>query len=155
MAFFINVGLVFLVGLLKIKAFNLSGIWNSFKGLISVFPFLHLHTYWTRSPGFEFLYIIIGVCIPIGLILAGFVIQRSAGGNRLKNTSVFSVIYVILGFFIQLCSLNFNFKIWVVITNAAGSGINNTAISLIITIAYFWVFAFIFSFIGAFLAKKK
>lgn len=153
-AYIINIGFVFLIGLIKLPTFNLAGIWNSYKGLQIGFPFLHLHLYWTNAVNINFSYALAGVCIPVGLILSGLIIQRSSGGNRFRNALVLSFIYAIIAFFAQFAFLSFNYKSWLAINSIVRLGTMNMTISMIFTFIYFWVVSFVFAFIGALFSKK-
>ena len=154
-AFTINIGFVFLIGLIRLPTLSLTGIWNSFKGLLIGFPFMHLHLYWTKAVNIDFLFVLAGVCIPVGLMLAGLIIQRSSGGNRFRNALVFSFIYVIISIFVQFAFLSFNYKSWLTINSIVGFGTGNMTISLIFTIIYYWAVSSVFAFIGALFSKNN
>jgi len=155
-AFTINIGFILLIGMIKLKNIEFSAIWNSLKATLSGFPLLHFHTYWKLSNTFDILHILIGLCIPIGLILAGIVIQRTVGGSRFKNAFLFSLFYAIAGFFLQIASMNFNAEIWFTFNRSFGSGIiADPAGAFIFTIVYFLIVVFLFSFLGTLFSGKN
>lgn len=156
MAFVINIGFVFLIRMIRLATFSFNSILNSFKMLLAGFPFLHLHTYWTSPNSADVFHILTGVCIPLGLILAGVIIQRSSGGNRFRNALTFSFSYVVIVFFLQFCALKFSANTWITLNISIKPGFISADqnVFLVISILYFWFITFLFSLIGTQFQKK-
>lgn len=154
MAFTINAGFPFLIGITRLPSFNLNNIWNSLKGFLSGLPFLHTHTYWTITINIDLIYILSGVCIPVGLILSGLVLQRSAGGSRFRNAIMFGFLYMIILFSIQFTILNFNLNSWLMINSTFMPAVTGKFFSVILLIVYIWAVSFIFSITGMLFSKN-
>ncbi len=155
-AFIVNVGFVFLIRIANIMNFGFNFLWNSFKSVLFGFPFLHTHLYWTSPSGKDFSYFLSGLLIFFGLILGGVIIQRSSGGNRFRNGFVFGIGYSLIGLFAQFAVFGFNFDRWFAFNRGNGFGIiADPGASVMLTIGYFFIVVFLFSFLGTLLTKKN
>jgi len=152
---FINYCLAIVFSILRYNRFSIDHLWNYAKPILLGFPFIHTHLFWTMPRRLDTLMILIGISIPLGLMLGGFIKQKISSGSRLNNAFQLSLFYVIFGLVMQLVALGFDIENWMELNSRNNLGIDNFAISVGVTILYFFAFSLLFSFAGTQLAKKK
>lgn len=153
-SYLVTIVIPFVIRLTQISPFNTTTIWNLLKGQLIGVPFFHSHQYWTLSVNIDLLYLLAGICIPIGLILGGAVFQRRIGGGRLKNALIFSFFYVIFGLFFQMAVLRFSSQTWVAFNSGVKFGLTGIPLNFAVTMVYFLLVSFLFSLAGAFLSRE-
>lgn len=153
-SFLVTLVIPFLIRLIQITPFNTSAVWNLVKGQLIGFPFFHSHLYWTLSVNIDLLYILAGICIPVGLALGGALFHNRIGGGRLKNAVIFSLFYVIFGLFFQLAVLEFSSQTWVAVNSGMKFGMTGIVVNFAITMIYFWLVSFLFTLTGAFISRR-
>ena len=153
-SFLFTIVISFLIRLIQLTSFNTSAVWNLLKGQLIGLPFFHSHLYWTLSVNIDILYLLSGICIPVGLILGGAIFHSRIGGGRLKNAVIFSLFYVIIGLFFQLSVLEFSSQTWVAVNSGVKFGLAGIVANFTVTMIYFWLVSFLFSLAGAFISRR-
>ena len=153
-SFLFTIVIPFLIRLIQINSFNTTAVWNLMKGQLIGIPFFHSHLYWILSVNIDILYILAGICIPVGLILGGMVFHNRIGGRRLKNAVIFSLFYVMIGLFFQLLVLEFSSQTWVAVNSGVKFGLTGIAVNFAVTMIYFCLVSFLFSLAGTFFSRR-
>lgn len=152
-SYLVTIVIPFVIRMTQLSPFNTSSVLNLVKGQLIGGPYFHTHQYWTLSVNIDLLYLLAGICIPVGLILGGVVFQKRIGGGRLKNALIFSFFYVIFGLLFQLAVLGFSSQTWAAINSGMKFGLTGITINFIVTMIYFLLVSFLFSLAGAFLSR--
>lgn len=153
MSYLFGIGFAFLLHLVENGVPVIATAWTSLKLQLAAFPVFHTHLPWL-APGLDAWKIMAGICVPLGLMFAGIVIQRFRGGSRLANAAVFSVAHTLVAFFLQLAVMNFDFSGWFLGSGKLLFSTSAPALGWAAMVAYVWLAALALSCIGTLFSRK-
>jgi hypothetical protein len=155
MSMLINYSIPALMGMIQTSNLNLERAWVMFKGVLVSFPLFHLFSFYANAPSLDWSLIVVILCIPLGLILGGLIMQKTNGGDRVRNSLFFSIYYVIIAIAVQLFVAEFQFKGWLNLFTRSGLGIRSGAAAFLISLIIFFVTVFALSILGTALSSRR
>jgi len=154
-AWFFSIIVIFILGLSRLPDPGWGTLLQALKGQLAAFPLFHTHLYWITGAVLSPVNILMGICAPLGMIGGGMVMQRFSRGRRLKNALIFSVVYTVFGFLLQLTGLGFSPGDWFSVNSGYSFGlVYPSVLNVAVTLGYVWLVSLLFSLFGSLLARK-
>jgi len=150
----LNIGIPFLVSIIQASKITGKGLSILFSTIIAGLPILHLPTHWIQFFNWNIFSVIVLICIPLGIIGGGFILQRSSPKSRKIAIISFSFGYLSLTQLLQLIVTNFNFNAWINLYNGSGLGINNSILNFLSALLIYFLIVSFFTYIGTIFSKS-
>jgi hypothetical protein len=149
-----NYGLILLINSASINNISWLQVKAVFKVMVMSFPFYHMHDAWLNGD-WSLSAAAIRIIIPLGLLITGIFLQRTAQGNRFINSICFSVSYCLIAILMQLAMIGFNFNLWLNMNKISWFIDNPAIVNIVINLTYFTTSTFIFCLLGTFFIRKS